>query len=89
MDRFTERAYGLAGMFQAATLVQQVARTGETDRFAKNASINSVLILDAVNALAVFSDQQGIRLGLKQMVWLNYVSICKKTKNEWLVSLGM
>lgn len=67
MDRFTERAYGLAGMFQAATLVQQVARTGETDRFAKKASTNSVLILDAVNALAVFSDQQGIRLGLKQM----------------------
>ena len=67
MERFTERTYGLAGMFQAVTLVQQIARSGETDRFAKNASINSVLILDAVNALAIFSDYQGIKLGLKQM----------------------
>lgn len=67
MDRFTERTYGLAGMFQAATLVQQVARKGEADRFAKHASLNSVLILDAVNSLAVFSDHQGIKLGLEQM----------------------
>lgn len=67
MERFTERTYGLAGMFQAAILVQQIARSGETDRFAKNASINSVLILDAVNALAIFSDHQGIKLGLRQM----------------------
>ena len=67
MDSFSERTYGLAGMFQAATLVQQVARKGDVDRFAKNASINSVLILDAVNALAVYSDQQGIKLGLNQM----------------------
>ena len=67
MDKFSERTYGLAGMFQAATLVQQVARTGEADRFAKNASINSVLILDAVNTLAIYSDQLGIKLGLQQM----------------------
>jgi len=67
VDIFTERTYGLAGMFQAATLVQQVARTGECDRFAKNASLNSVLILDAINTLAVYSDKQGILLGLKQL----------------------
>ncbi len=67
MDRFTERTYGLAGMFQSATLVQQLARTGEADRYAKNASFNSVLILDAINALAVYSDKQGISLGLKQL----------------------
>ncbi len=68
MDRFSERTLALAGMFQAATLVQQVARQGEvSDRFAKNASLNSVLILDAINTQAVFSDKQGIRLGLKQV----------------------
>ena len=42
MDRFVEKTYGLAGMFQAATLVQQIARTGGTERFAHNVSINSV-----------------------------------------------
>lgn len=67
MDTFSERTYGLAGMFQAASLVQQLARTGEVDRFAKNASLNSVLILDAINTLAVYSDKQGIRFGLKQL----------------------
>ena len=68
MDRFSERTLALAGMFQAATLVQQVARQGDvSDRFAKNASLNSVLILDAINTQAVYSDKQGIRLGLKQV----------------------
>jgi high frequency lysogenization protein len=67
MDKFTERTYGLAGMFQAAALVQQVARKGEADRFAKSASLNSVLILDAINTLSVYSDKQGIKLGLRQI----------------------
>ena len=67
MDKFTERTYGLAGMFQAAALVQQVARKGDADRFAKNASLNSVLILDAINTVSVFSDKQGINLGLRQI----------------------
>jgi len=68
MDRFVEKTYGLAGIFQAATLVQQIARTGGTERFAHNASINSVLILDAVNTPAIFSDKQGIELGFKQIL---------------------
>lgn len=67
MDRFTERTYGLAGMFQAAVLVQQVARKGVADHVAKNASLNSILILDAINALSVYSDKQGINLGLRQI----------------------
>jgi len=67
MDQFTEKTYGLAGIFQAATLVQQVACTGEAQRFAKQASLNSILVLDAVNALSVYSDRQGIELGLRQI----------------------
>jgi len=67
MDQFTEKTYGLAGIFQAATLVQQVACTGETQRFAKQASLNSILVLDAVNSLSVYSDRQGIELGLRQI----------------------
>lgn len=67
MKSFSERTYGLAGMFQAAALVQQIARKGEADRFAKNASINSVLVFDAINALSVYSDRQGIDLGLRQI----------------------
>jgi len=67
MDKFTERTIGLAGLFQAARIVQQLAREGMADKIALRASYNSVLVLDAVNALAVFADRDGIRLGLQQL----------------------
>ena len=67
MDQFTERTIGLAGLFQSARIVQQLAREGVADKIATRASLNSVLVLDAVNALAVFADRDGIRLGLQEL----------------------
>lgn len=67
MDQFTERTIGLAGLFQSARIVQQLAREGVADKIATRASLNSVLVLDAVNALAVFSDRDGVRLGLQEL----------------------
>lgn len=83
MSEFSERTYGLAGMFQAASLVQQVARKGEADRFAKNASVNSVLVRDSINALSVYSDRQGIELGLRQLR-----SVFNEHTNEGLELFG-
>lgn len=65
MDQFSERTIGLAGIFQAARLVQQLAREGEAGRIALKASLNSILVLDAINSLAVFSDTDGITTGLE------------------------
>lgn len=67
MDKFTERTVGLAGLFQAARIVQQLAREGEADKIASRASYNSILVLDAINALVVFADRDGIRLGLQYL----------------------
>lgn len=67
MDQFSERTIGLAGIFQAAKLVQQAAREGDVERIARRASLNSVLILDAMNTMAVYADLDGIRLGLTEV----------------------
>ena len=55
----------LAGIFQSAFLVQQLARTGRTDTEALHASIQSVLALDAPDVEAVYGGVQGVRLGLE------------------------
>ena len=83
MDNFTERTIGLAGLFQAVSIVQQLAREGVTDKIAVRASHNSVLVLDAINALAVFADRDGIRLGLQQLQKNN-----RKKDKEWSNSRG-
>lgn len=59
------RALALAGVFQAAHLVQQLAHHGRADEEALAASINSVLVLDAPSAEAVYGDTRGVLLGLK------------------------
>lgn len=55
----------LAGIFQSACLVQQLARAGRTDNEALHASIQSVLALDAPDVDAVYGSVSGVRLGLE------------------------
>jgi high frequency lysogenization protein len=59
------RALALAGVFQAARLVQQLAHHGRADAAALAASVNSVLALDAPSAEAVYGDARGVMLGLQ------------------------
>ena len=54
----------LAGIFQSACLVQQLAREGRTDTDALRTSIQSVLALDAPDVEAVYGGARGVRLGL-------------------------
>ena len=55
----------LAGVFQAARLVQQLAHQGRADTAALVASINSVLELDAGTTEEVYGGAGGVRLGLE------------------------
>lgn len=55
----------LAGVFQAARLVQQLAHHGRADEAALAASMNSVLALDAPSAEAVYRGARGVMLGLQ------------------------
>jgi high frequency lysogenization protein len=61
----SDRAMALAGIYQAVSLVQQVARRGmpQNDSFA--ASIHSLFQLDAPSVAGVFGDEQGIVHGLR------------------------
>jgi len=55
----------LAGIFQSAYLVQQLAREGRADSDALRASIQSVLALNAPDVEAVYGGTRGVRLGLE------------------------
>jgi high frequency lysogenization protein len=55
----------LAGVFQAACLVRQLAHHGRADEAAFAASLNSVFALDAPSAEAVYGDARGVILGLQ------------------------
>lgn len=60
-----QRILALAGMFQAARLVQQLARQGRADPVAFRASVESVLALDAPSVADVYGGADGVRTGLE------------------------
>ena len=61
----SQRILALAGLFQAARLVQQLAREGRADAPAFATSIHSLLALDAPSTEAVYGGAAGLRLGLE------------------------
>ena len=54
----------MAGLLQASLLVQSLARTGHANEACFESSMKSVLVLDAINASAIFGGLQGIQMGL-------------------------
>lgn len=65
MNMIEERTIALAGVLQACEQVQALARTGVADASVYASSMQSVLVLDALNTPAVFGGLGGIRSGLK------------------------
>ncbi len=61
---FHDQVLALAGIFQSACLVQQLARQGNTDSTALRASIESTLALDAADVASIYGGTRGVRLGL-------------------------
>ncbi len=62
------RVIALAGVFQACTLVRGVAIDGRCDAQSAQASIASILRIDADTPQAVFGGLSGIRLGLEALI---------------------
>jgi high frequency lysogenization protein len=60
-----DRTLALAGIFQAAHLVQQLANRGHADDDIFSSSINSVLKINASDTSDVFGGVQGVRIGLR------------------------
>ena len=60
----TNQALALAGLAQAAVLVNQLARNGSADQRAMQCTIHSILTLDSPDSESIFIDRQHLHLGL-------------------------
>ncbi|MDD5322097.1 MAG: high frequency lysogenization protein HflD [Methylococcales bacterium] len=67
LNTVTNQTIALAGIAQAAALVQQLATTGTADPTALEASIGSVLKIDSDNVIDVYGSLDGLKLGLQQL----------------------
>lgn len=70
MSRFddSERAIALGGIFQGARLARDLARNGQTDPAAMNASIGSLFVFDPEEVAGVFGGVSGIQFGLRTLL---------------------
>ncbi len=75
-----EQVVALAGIFQAAALVQQIAETSQYDKTALEASIKSLFANDPETTLSVYGDVNGIALGLKTLKQ----ALQKKSDREYI-----
>jgi high frequency lysogenization protein len=67
LNTITNQTVALAGIAQAAALVQQLATTGRADPEAMEASIASVLKIDSDSVADVYGSLAGLKLGLEQL----------------------
>ena len=67
LNTITNQTIALAGIAQAAALVQQLATTGTADPTAMETSIASVLKIDSDSVIDVYGSLAGIKLGLEQL----------------------
>ncbi len=67
MNNIDNRVISLAGVLQAAHLVNHTAQHGMADQAALEASIGSVLKLDADSTREVFGGLSGVETGLRQI----------------------
>jgi high frequency lysogenization protein len=62
-----DRVIAFAGIYQAAMLVHQLATQGQTDTTALSATLNSLFVENPPDTLSVFTDLNGIKLGLRAL----------------------
>ena len=67
LKTITNQTIALAGVAQAAALVQQLATTGKADAVAFEASIASVLKIDSASVLDIYGGLDNLKLGLEQL----------------------
>ncbi|MEG3768642.1 high frequency lysogenization protein HflD [Alteromonas sp. 14N.309.X.WAT.G.H12] len=68
LDPQIEQHIALAGVCQAAALVQQVARTGNVDAVACEASLSSILVTDPESPQHVFGRLSNLTVGYRAIV---------------------
>lgn len=67
LDKWSNITLSLAGIFQAARLVKEVARTGQVDETAFENCISSILKIESDSILDIYGGIEGVKLGLKEL----------------------
>ncbi len=67
-DRHLERVMALSGLYQAATLVQQVAREGAAENGPLETSIESLFRIESVSTEAIFGGWDKLQHGLATLI---------------------
>lgn len=69
MTHYTDqdRVIAFAGIYQAAAMVHQLATQGQADTTALTATLNSLFVENPPDTLSVFTDLEGIKLGLRAL----------------------
>ncbi|MGZ8189622.1 MAG: high frequency lysogenization protein HflD [Methylococcaceae bacterium] len=67
LNTITNQTIALAGIAQAAALVQQLATKGTADEAALKTSIASILKIDSDSVIDIYGGLDGLKLGLEQL----------------------
>ena len=67
LNTITNQTIALAGIAQAAALVDQLATTGTANPVALQSSLGSLLKIDSESVIDVYGGLSGLKLGLEQM----------------------
>jgi high frequency lysogenization protein len=67
LNTITNQTIALAGIAQAAALVQQLATKGSADEAALQTSIASILKIDSDSVVDIYGGLDGLKLGLEQL----------------------
>lgn len=70
LDKEQQKALALAGLFQAAALVQQLARTGEVTNSAYKSLISSIFVLDPKEVGEIYGGLSGAKLGIDTLLMI-------------------
>ncbi len=68
MSSLSERTLALAGMFQAAALVKSLATNGQLDESDMEAMLETLLVTNPENTLAVYGRVENIYTGLQTLI---------------------
>ncbi|EDP46548.1 high frequency lysogenization protein HflD [Rickettsiella grylli] len=85
-----ERSLALAGIFQSAALVRDLARTGKVEKLAFDTSIQSIYTIDVKSVEHVYGGTiQGLRLGLQALVDLLTATKIKQDRELMHYLIGL
>jgi high frequency lysogenization protein len=67
-EKIVELSLALAGIFQSAAIVRDLARTGEVEGRAFNTTIQTIYKIDAASVEQVYGEISGLYLGLQELI---------------------